>query len=150
MKKINYNNFFKFLFLILQLLQIGIASEIFENCEKAIKLTYPNLDSIKHDVWEIPIEVINVIEKKSRQRFFKPNLHIWEIYNDSSMIGIAILDNVIGKSMPISFLVLFDNYGKIRRTINLSPRNNIFCRNLTTNFSITFNLPAKLHIICRK
>ena len=116
MKKINYNNFFKLLFLILQLLQIGIASEIFENCEKKIKLTYPNIDFIKHDIWEIPIKVINEIEKKSRQRFFKPNLHIWKIYNDSSMIGIAILDNVIGKSMPISFLVLFDNYGKILNT----------------------------------
>ena len=105
-----------FSLLILQLIQIGIASEIFNNCEKAIKLTYPNLDSIKHDIWKVPNEVKNEIEIKSHQRFFKPNLHIWEIYNDSTMIGIAILDNVIGKSMPISFLVLFDNSGKILYT----------------------------------
>jgi len=116
MKNINLNHLSKFNLLIFFLFQFGFTSEIFGNCEKVIKLTYPNLDSIRHEIWIIPPKIKTDVEISSLQRFFKPNLHIWEIMKDSSKIGYAILDNVIGKSMPISFLVLFNNSGEIVNT----------------------------------
>ena len=104
------------LILILFLFQIGTASIILENCEKNINTTFSQYDSLEHTIWNIPSNIKYQIEGKTKQRFFKDNIHIWKIYKNESQIGTAILDNVLGKSMPISFLVIFNIYGDIIKT----------------------------------
>jgi Na+-translocating ferredoxin:NAD+ oxidoreductase RnfG subunit len=56
------------------------------------------------------------IEIQVRQRFFKNFVYVWKINVGDSLKGYAVLDNVYGKSMPITFLVIFDTTGKIMTT----------------------------------
>lgn len=104
------------LIIILSVIQIGNASIILDKCEENIQTTFSHYDSLPHIIWIIPSKIKNQIESQVKQRFFKDNLHIWEIYKNNSQIGTAILDNVLGKSMPISFLVIFDINGEIVKT----------------------------------
>ncbi len=53
-------------------------------------------------------------EKAVRQRFFKKWLYVWRITQNDSTVAYALLDNVKGKAMPITFLVIFDADGRIR------------------------------------
>ncbi len=44
----------------------------------------------------------------SFQKFFRKEVNCWHIINDDSTQYYAILDNVKGKSLPITFLTIFD------------------------------------------
>ena len=43
-----------------------------------------------------------------KQKFFRKELNVWEIQMNDSTYNYAILDNVKGKSMPITFLTIFN------------------------------------------
>ncbi len=53
------------------------------------------------------------IEKRFRQRFFKSWLYYWEIKEMNRTIAYALLDNVYGKSLPITFITVFNLNGSI-------------------------------------
>ncbi len=53
------------------------------------------------------------IEIKSEQNFFSDEIYFYKIYSNNQIIGYSILDNVYGKSMPITFIVMFDINGII-------------------------------------
>lgn len=53
------------------------------------------------------------IEKKVRQRFYQNYVYLYKILVDGKQEGIALIDNVLGKSMPITFMVIFDEDGNI-------------------------------------
>ena len=44
---------------------------------------------------------------------YRNELYYWTISNDDTKIAYALMDNVIGKSMPITFLVILNNEGAI-------------------------------------
>ena len=56
------------------------------------------------------------IEKKARQRFFRDNMYVWKVSQSDTVTGYVFMDNVLGKSMPITFLVIFDTMGTVRAT----------------------------------
>lgn len=64
-------------------------------------------------VYEISDENKISIERAVKQRFFREKVHLWKISKHDSTIAYAVLDNVVGKVMPITFLVVFDLSGKI-------------------------------------
>lgn len=47
-------------------------------------------------------------ENFSKQRFFGNFIYYYEIYSNDKAIGYAILDNVLGKVKPITYLVVFN------------------------------------------
>ncbi len=53
------------------------------------------------------------IEKNTRQKFFRNDVYVWKIEADGAVTGYAILDNVLGKAQPITFLVVFDPMGVV-------------------------------------
>ena len=55
------------------------------------------------------------IENTTQQKFFSASVYILKIFNEEILSGVALLDNVYGKEMPITFLVIFDESGKIIR-----------------------------------
>lgn len=89
--------FFSFLF-----------SGIIDDAEKSIIASVPVIDSLFHQIIPIPNSLKTSIGKYMHQSFFRDELHIWAIYQSDSLSNIAVLDNVIGKSMPITFLVIFN------------------------------------------
>ena len=92
------------------------AGEILERVEKSIASSFGNEIEIKVEKFQIPDNVKKLIEHKVKQRFFRDYVYLYRIIKNDSVIAYAILDNVIGKVMPITFMVYFDNNGKITKS----------------------------------
>ncbi|MCL6494610.1 MAG: FMN-binding protein [Ignavibacterium sp.] len=77
-----------------------------ENCfGKNIQIDFEKL--------KLKNELKNSIEKKVGQKFYSDEVYLYKISFDKKIIGYGLLDNVYGKSLPITFLVMFDSTGKI-------------------------------------
>ena len=88
------------------------SSEIIDKTEAIIKEFIPHHISINHKMYKISKEskkAQNVV----RQKFFRKELNVWEIQINDSTYNYAILDNVKGKSMPITYLVIFNTNQEI-------------------------------------
>ena len=92
-----------------------ISSEIMNKTEVAIKEFLPNHISLSHKIHKISKE-----SKKSqnvvKQKFFRNELNVWKIQISDSTYNYAILDNVKGKSMPITFLTIFNSNKQLTNT----------------------------------
>jgi len=78
-----------------------------------IKQSFPNNISIKHNLYQIDKKTLKEIQNIVRQKFFRKEVNCWHIINDDSTHYYAILDNVKGKSLPITFLTIFDENNKV-------------------------------------
>ena len=58
-------------------------------------------------------EIKSMAEKKARLRFMRNQIYVWEIFQKDSLVGLAYLDNVKGKSQPITYAVFYDPNGNI-------------------------------------
>ena len=100
-------------FYIILLAGLLFPSKIIKSCEKRINKVFQCSTSISKHIYKI-----TDLDKSSydvvRQDFFKDEVNVWIIDNhaDSSKYY-AILDNVIGKTMPISFLSIFNEDGSV-------------------------------------
>ena len=97
----------KSIFIILTL-SFLISSEIKEETIKAIKSFYNDDIEIIDKTFEISKEIKNEIQTKVKQRFFRDKIYYWIIKKDGLNQGYALLDNSKGKSMPITYLVIFN------------------------------------------
>ncbi len=64
----------------------------------------------------IPEKIKFHAEKNAGLRFIKKHVYIWKITKGDVFLGCAYLDNVMGKSQPITFAVLFNAEGKVVNT----------------------------------
>ena len=64
----------------------------------------------------LPPNVKSNAEKNVQLRFMKNRIYFWEITQQDSLIGLVVLDNVKGKSQPITFVVFFDPNGKVLKS----------------------------------
>tara|TARA_B100001123_G_C15312048_1_gene1024770 strand:- start:1958 stop:2503 length:546 start_codon:yes stop_codon:yes gene_type:complete len=101
-KKFNY-------ILLFLLLSFSYASKITDKTESQIKKYFPNNISIEWSMYKIPKNVKKNIQNKVKQKFFRDEVNLWEITDKDSMKYYAIIDNVIGKTMPITFLTIFNS-----------------------------------------
>ena len=85
-----------------------ISSEIMDKTEVVIKEFLPNHISISHKIHKISKESKNS-QNIVKQKFFRNELNVWKIQMSDSTYNYAILDNVKGKSMPITFLTIFNS-----------------------------------------
>tara|TARA_B100000029_G_scaffold227151_1_gene224971 strand:- start:131 stop:703 length:573 start_codon:yes stop_codon:yes gene_type:complete len=86
---------------------------------QAESFIYNNLGEgviLNFEKYNIPRNSKKEIEKTVRQRFYRDNIYLWTISDDEKNIGYAMLDNVIGKSMPITFMAIFSTDGDIIKT----------------------------------
>ena len=102
------------LFILLSFLNAK-ASDIQSDVENIIKAEYQlDYKLILHKHY-LSDSLKTQIEKQVRQKFFSDYVYIWEICGHDSLSGFAVLDNVLGKSLPITFLVLFSPKGEIKK-----------------------------------
>lgn len=97
-------------------LTIGIlspTSDFRSEVEGMIKSYFETETRLDFLHYEIPEEVKLDIEKKTGQKFFKNFLFIWKVFQGNEFIATAIIDNIYGKSQPITFLVLVNRQGKV-------------------------------------
>ena len=69
--------------------------------------------SIKMNTLKLNAVVKSQLQNTARQAFYRDELYYWTISQNDSTLAHAFLDNVLGKSMPITFLVLFNTEGEI-------------------------------------
>ena len=112
----------KAVFIILAFTSSLNANEIKDRTEEILKLFFGDNCSGEMVEYVIPIDIKHEIELKCKQKFFRESVYVWKIYKETELIGYAVLDNVYGKSLPITFLVLFDNEGTIFQSTILKYR----------------------------
>ena len=114
MKQIN-----KILSILIFLTFVGISGlygGIREDVEKILIKELSDTVILSHQKFTIPKEVKNKIQSQTKQKFFRNELNIWTISTADTISHYAIIDNSLGKSMPITFLVVFTTDGEIRYT----------------------------------
>ena len=94
----------------------ALSAGIVEDVESKLIFRFGKNIEIQHTKIKIPIELKNKIQNKVKQKFFRDQIHIWYIIFNDSTTYTAILDNTIGKSMPITFLVILNHKGIIEHT----------------------------------
>lgn len=84
-----------------------------DEAEEFLRSFYSNHCELRFEKFVIPADVKNRVEKSAGQRFHNDFVYVWKIFEGDKKISTAILDNVNGKSLPITFLVIIDNEGKV-------------------------------------
>jgi Na+-translocating ferredoxin:NAD+ oxidoreductase RnfG subunit len=92
------------------------AQEIKERTETIIKESFGTNVIFTFRKYTLLPEIKRKIENKVQQKFYRDLLYIYKISLKDSVIAYGFLDNVIGKSMPITFFTLLDVDGNIIST----------------------------------
>jgi len=89
------------------------CSKIINKTTDNIEDLFPNHISIEHKMYKIPKDLKKSIQNTAKQKFFRPEVNTWVIMSKDSLKYYAILDNVKGKSLPITFLTIFDDSSRV-------------------------------------
>ena len=89
------------------------GSPIRDATEKYIISQFDVDVSIYMHTLKLDTELKVLVQDKVKQRFYRDELYYWNISNNDTTIAYALMDNVLGKSMPITFLVILNNEGNI-------------------------------------
>ncbi len=112
-----YNKLMKLILIIILVFStISVAGEISEKAENSVYQKFGKSVHIEIVKLKIPDNIKKRIEKAAKQRFFRNYVYLYKIFKNDTTVGYAILDNVIGKVMQITFMVFFDTNGKITNT----------------------------------
>lgn len=113
--------------IIISLLFSGflISGEITDRAKDAIVSQFGS--EIEYEFKRITLNdrIINPAERTAGQRFFSDYVYGTQIIVGDSTVGFAFIDNVRGKAMPITFMVLFTPAGQVIQVFVLKYRESI-------------------------
>ena len=84
-----------------------------DDAEELIFSTYGEDIQVDFKKWNPSQEIKIYSEKKARSRFMFDHVYFWKISESNSLVGVAILDNVLGKLLPITYLTCFNLDGQL-------------------------------------
>ncbi len=90
-----------------------LVASIKEKAIEDIISHYPEKPEITEHKFSIPSKAKKEIQNILKQKFFRDKIYYWSIKH-SDGVDFALMDNVIGKSMPITFLVVFNSTGEVK------------------------------------
>ena len=102
--------------ILIILTSVLAASDIKISCEEHLSNLYPVDTDFSMHILLLDKQVKKKVENKVKQKFYRDKLYYWNITKGDSTMAYAFLDNVIGKSMPITFLVILNINGNIINT----------------------------------
>lgn len=102
------------IFFILIISFVAYSQNIQEKVNISLQNCYGKNIQIDFEKLKLSNEVKNIIERKVGQKFFSDEVYLYKVFLDKKFMGYGLLDNVYGKSLPITFLVMFDASGKIQ------------------------------------
>jgi Na+-translocating ferredoxin:NAD+ oxidoreductase RnfG subunit len=106
------NKLISFYFILLGGILFG-GSPIRDTAEKYIISQFDVDVSINMHTFKLGTKLKAFVQNKVKQRFYRDELYYWTISNNDTTIAYALMDNVLGKSMPITFLVIMGIDGRI-------------------------------------
>lgn len=89
------------------------SNSLKDGAELFLKSYYSANAELKFEKFIIPHDVKRRVESSAGQKFYKEFVYLWRVYEKDELMSVAILDNVNGKSLPITFLTIFDINGNI-------------------------------------
>lgn len=95
------------------LLSINLLAGMNDDIYTILFENYGESSEITHSNFKIDADLKKSIESVSGQSFFRDNLHCYKIKTTNNKEYVGILDNVYGKTQPITFLVVYNSEGKI-------------------------------------
>ncbi len=95
------------------LLQTMVFAGIKDDTETMIVQHFGSDIEFSFTKYDLPTGFKTPIEREVKQRFYSSFVYIWVVSEEDSIIGYALLDNVKGKSMPITFLVMYNTQGEV-------------------------------------
>jgi len=84
------------------------SNEIEKKCISVIRSYYNQNVKLINKEFIVSSNIKLDIENKVKQRFYRNKIYYW-IIEKSGKFNYALLDNTMGKTMPITFLVIFDD-----------------------------------------
>ncbi len=96
-------------FLILNIIGEGELRLLFPNSTKIETLIYSSNSSK---------EFKEILEKNKLSPFEKKEVVFYRFYKEDSLIGTVLIDDIIGKHLPITFMVLIKPEGRIKRVVH--------------------------------
>ena len=84
-----------------------LSSEIKDISIKEIASYYKEEIQIIDKKISIPKKIKQQIQNQIKQKFYRDQIYYWVI-KKNGVLNYALLDNVIGKTMPITFMVIFN------------------------------------------
>jgi len=101
------------------------ASDIKQQSQELITKQFGTEAAIEFQKLDLKLDYRKRIEAKVGQGFFRNSIYTWKITKSDTVVGYALLDNVKGKSLPITFMVIFDPEGIIISTHVVKYRESI-------------------------
>lgn len=89
------------------------TQDVKENVDFFIKENIGDEISYEFTKYNLSKPFVDIIEKKAKQKFLNNFVYLYQLKSDNKLVALGLLDNVKGKAMPISFIVLFDLTGKV-------------------------------------
>ena len=102
----------RWIFLLVTVTSV-LTAGLREDTEELIYNHYGGSITLNFLKQTIPMHVKSSAESGAYLRFMADYIYTWEIVKNDSLIGVAYLDNVKGKSQPITFVVFFDPEGQV-------------------------------------
>ena len=101
----------KVIVLIILISNLQFAGELTDKSNEFLSIFFKDYGIVKieSEKFVIPQNFKNKIENKFKQKFYTDFLFLYRIKLDNKILSYAILDNVIGKVQPITFLVICDS-----------------------------------------
>ena len=90
-----------------------LCGDIQTDVESALKVKYGESSNLSHQLYLIPVDLKNKLQSQVKQKFFRDEIHTWTISVNDSTCYTALLDNTLGKSMPITFMVVMSSDGMV-------------------------------------
>jgi len=103
----------KTVFILLVCSWMWAESPIKSAAEKFVVTQFSDNVNLSMHTLTLPPALKSKVQNNVKQTFYRDNLYYWEITNEDSTLAYAFLDNVIGKSMPITFVVIINQKGEI-------------------------------------
>jgi Na+-translocating ferredoxin:NAD+ oxidoreductase RnfG subunit len=100
-------------FILIILTSILVAGDIKSACEEHLLSLYLKDTDIRMHILNLDQQIKKEVENQVKQKFYRDKLYYWSISQRDTTIAYAFLDNVIGKSMPITFMVILNIDGNI-------------------------------------
>ena len=113
----------KFLYIFI-FTSTSLAGPIQDASEKYIREQFSQDTKIELHILKLEKKMQSKTQALSKQKFFSNKLYYWQISKSDSTIAYAFIDNVIGKSMPITFMVIMGVGGNIINTTIIKYRES--------------------------
>ncbi len=86
-----------------------LSAGVGEETESILRQVFPDADGLEFTAIDLDITAKKQAENASGQVFQMEKVFLWHIRNGENVGGYAVLDNVLGKVQPITYVVVYDS-----------------------------------------